>query len=235
MADFNRQEFAQLNDRYASPVDTPEQLSALYDLTAGQPYLSRKAFYLLCTQFHSVDKLIAASLQSDGPFSDDLQAVWYRLSQDKKLTRSMKQVLTNSRCDQELEFQRLRWSGLVSGKTENDVKPRRSGYRPAGFLSSGRALRPDLPSYVVRAADTDFLSAVTRGEFCYVLTPRQMGKTSLMARTVAALQGHTATVVIDLTQIGAQLSADEWYFGLARFHQSSASTQHRFAGVMEAK
>ena len=68
----------------------------------------------------------------------------------------------------------------------------------------------------MRAADTDFLSAVTRGEFCYVLTPRQMGKTSLMARTVAALQGHTATVVIDLTQIGAQLSADEWYFGLAR-------------------
>ncbi|HPH29678.1 MAG TPA: AAA-like domain-containing protein, partial [Pseudomonadota bacterium] len=71
--------------------------------------------------------------------------------------------------------------------------------------------------YLERSADEELPQALMRGEFCYVLAPRQMGKSSLryrVARRLSAEQGvHCAT--IDLTGIGTSTSqADEWYFGI---------------------
>ena len=49
-------------------------------------------------------------------------------------------------------------------------------------------------------------------KFAYVLTPRQMGKSSLMIRTAEQLiDAGRQAVIVDLTQLGTQLSADEWY------------------------
>ncbi|MGQ0594942.1 MAG: AAA-like domain-containing protein, partial [Gammaproteobacteria bacterium] len=85
-----------------------------------------------------------------------------------------------------------------------------------GFFQSGGALRPDSPSYIERLADRELYEWLTAGDLCYVLTPRQMGKSSLMARTAARLRGagvHRAT--IDLTRIGGDrrvLSAGQWYY-----------------------
>jgi hypothetical protein len=66
--------------------------------------------------------------------------------------------------------------------------------------------------YIPRQADEELLQLCRESTFAYVLTPRQLGKSSLMIRTAEQLidQGSQA-VIIDLTQIGTQLSADEWY------------------------
>jgi hypothetical protein len=59
------------------------------------------------------------------------------------------------------------------------------------FYVTGGTLRSDAPSYVERQADRDLHAALTRGEFCYVLTSRRgthgvgRGKSSLMVRTAA--------------------------------------------------
>src|SRR5690606_32758277 len=53
--------------------------------------------------------------------------------------------------------------------------------------------------------------------FCYVLTSRQMGKSSLMIRTAERLRQAWAQVaLIDLSALGTQISADQWYLGIAR-------------------
>ena len=54
-----------------------------------------------------------------------------------------------------------------------------------------------------------------RHEFCYVLTPRQMGKSSLMVRTANQLQQEgMLSVIIDLTGIGSTgVSVESWYLG----------------------
>ena len=73
----------------------------------------------------------------------------------------------------------------------------------------------DAPSYVEREADRVLLAALLRGEFSHVLTPRQMGKSSLMLRTRASLRASGVTgAVIDLTSIGQNLTAEQWYSGL---------------------
>ena len=82
------------------------------------------------------------------------------------------------------------------------------------FHTSG-TLRPDAPSYVERQADRELFQGLLGGEFCYVLTSRQMGKSSLMVRTTRKVRergGGVAT--LDLTAIGTNLTPDQWYLGL---------------------
>ncbi|HXP60475.1 MAG TPA: AAA-like domain-containing protein [Dongiaceae bacterium] len=84
------------------------------------------------------------------------------------------------------------------------------------FFISGGTLRADAPCYVERQADRDLLHGLLAGEFCYVLTSRQMGKSSLMARTAQMLREQgVRVVVLDLTAIGQNVTAEQWYDGLA--------------------
>ena len=66
-------------------------------------------------------------------------------------------------------------------------------------------MKPDMASYVEREADDELFERAGAGDFCYVLTPRQMGKSSLMVRTAGRLdvQG-VRTATLDLSGIGGQ-------------------------------
>src|SRR3954468_24632426 len=85
----------------------------------------------------------------------------------------------------------------------------------APFYVTGGTLRSDAPSYVERQADKDLLDGLLKGEFCYVLTSRQMGKSSLMVRTATKLREQgIAVVVLALTSIGQNLTPEQWFDGL---------------------
>lgn len=84
----------------------------------------------------------------------------------------------------------------------------------SNFFTAGGTLALDNASYVKRAVDDELLELAQKGEFCYVLTPRQMGKSSLMIRTAAALSRQgVKTAILDLTQIGT-VTLNQWYLGL---------------------
>ncbi len=86
------------------------------------------------------------------------------------------------------------------------------------FYVAGGTLAPDAPSYIERKADNELLERVLAGDFCYLLTTRQMGKSSLMARTANRLKKKgVRSVMIDLSALGGDkdMDADRWYCGIA--------------------
>lgn len=83
------------------------------------------------------------------------------------------------------------------------------------FYVTGGTVPADSPSYIPRAADSELLAALTRGELCYVLNARQMGKSSLCVRTRQALQANgIRTAFLDLQKFGSSATAEQWYRAL---------------------
>ncbi|MDX2031636.1 MAG: AAA-like domain-containing protein [Blastocatellia bacterium] len=88
-------------------------------------------------------------------------------------------------------------------------------YHQPDFYVVGGTLHHDAPCYVYREADRELMESLLNGEFCYVLTPRQMGKSSLMIRTASRLLDlGSGVVILDLTAAGQNLTVEQWYGGL---------------------
>jgi len=85
-----------------------------------------------------------------------------------------------------------------------------------GYFVAGGTLRLDTPSYVSRPADDELFRHASSGEFCYVLSSRQMGKSSLMVRAAIRLRDEgVVTAIVDLTKIGGtNININQWYLSL---------------------
>ncbi|MEO6860882.1 MAG: AAA-like domain-containing protein [Microcoleus sp.] len=110
--------------------------------------------------------------------------------------------------------------GKKSGKLE--LLPSASSLFPVSDLPAtefayqvGGSLQANALTYVTRAADSELYDSLKAGDFCYVLTSRQMGKSSLRVQTARRLQAENiACGIVDITGIGtAEITPVQWYAG----------------------
>lgn len=89
-------------------------------------------------------------------------------------------------------------------------------YTVGGTVQAGGGI------YIKRKADDDLLELCRQGEFSYILSSRQVGKSSLIVRTAQQLGSENIrSVLVDLSAIGVKVSADEWYLGILNEISSS--------------
>ncbi|ARV57431.1 hypothetical protein BZZ01_01210 [Nostocales cyanobacterium HT-58-2] len=88
-------------------------------------------------------------------------------------------------------------------------------HNPSIYTVGGTVQANQNGVYIPRKADEELLALCREHKFAYILTSRQMGKSSLMVRTAEQLADEgIQTVTIDLTQVGVQVTAEQWYLGL---------------------
>lgn len=84
------------------------------------------------------------------------------------------------------------------------------------YFQPGGSLPADSPTYVKRKSDDILYNYLKESKFCYILTARQMGKSSMRVRVSRRLEAEGyACVSIDLTSIGSlDTTTEQWYYSL---------------------
>jgi hypothetical protein len=77
------------------------------------------------------------------------------------------------------------------------------------------SLPPGFPSYINRPADESLYRELKNRNFCYVLTARQMGKSSLRVEIMDRFkkEGYTCCA-LDLSLLGIKATQDQWYLSI---------------------
>jgi len=87
--------------------------------------------------------------------------------------------------------------------------PKQTIYTVGGTVQAGEGI------YIKRQADDDLLELCRRREFAFILSSRQVGKSSLIVRTAQQLEKENIrSATIDLSAIGVKVSQNEWYLGI---------------------
>ncbi|HLK60413.1 MAG TPA: AAA-like domain-containing protein [Chthonomonadaceae bacterium] len=123
LRDLNIEQVGELNRRYGSPL-SDEDVTRLYRLVGGHPYLARRCLHALQHQQADLDTIEATADQEGGLFTDHLERRRFALLLDKELTEAVRQWLRGESAPSQASFARLCAAGMMAGASPSEMQPR---------------------------------------------------------------------------------------------------------------
>jgi serine/threonine protein kinase/class 3 adenylate cyclase len=124
LADFTLEQVQELNRRYGSPLKTTEEIDQFFELLCGQPYLTQKGLHEMVAHQLDFRAFVATAAKDEGPYGDHLRRILVSLAQDAQLCEVVRSVLNGRHSSTADAFYRLRSSGIMSGESAREMKPR---------------------------------------------------------------------------------------------------------------
>jgi len=112
LMDFTPEQVADLNRRHGAPLHL-DQIQECMVLFGGQPYLVRRALYLVASGRMSAADLFTHAADNDGPFGDHLRYHFFRLHDREDLIQGLRQIIRGNTGTDEGVAYRLHSAGLV--------------------------------------------------------------------------------------------------------------------------
>lgn len=124
LADFTREQVAELNCRYGLPLQGEAALRLFCDLVGGHPYLVHRGLHEIATRRTSLPQFEQQAATEEGIYSAHLRRLRALLTRDAELFDAMRQVLQGRPCPTPASFYRLRSAGAVAGESGREARPR---------------------------------------------------------------------------------------------------------------
>lgn len=112
LSDFDRTQFEKLNVQHGTPLDETA-ITQAFSLLNGQPYLTRKLFYLAAVKKKPWTEIKAKAALDSGDFSDHLRRLSWGIRTQPKLQQALLQIIRARKCNDEDTLFRLQRAGLV--------------------------------------------------------------------------------------------------------------------------
>lgn len=126
---FSLDEMKEMNQRYGSPLRSGSDVAQIFELIAGQPFLSRRAFDVLARGQMTLSQLLATADRDDGPFGDHLKRVLISVSQLPQVMEALKSSAVNPAVQESDGYQRLVSGGILVHADNGQLKYRCELYR----------------------------------------------------------------------------------------------------------
>jgi hypothetical protein len=124
LQDFTFDEIVRLNDLYGSPLQGKEEITRLFHLVGGQPYLVHRSLYELVKKNFDLVTLERQADRHEEPFGDHLGRLLLSLARDPHLCEVVRDLLHGRPCSDQRSFYRLRSGGVILGDTIEDARLR---------------------------------------------------------------------------------------------------------------
>jgi DNA-binding winged helix-turn-helix (wHTH) protein len=134
LEDFSLEDICDLNQRYAEPLRTREEILRFHTLVGGHPYLVQRGLYEMVMRKDDIATIEAKAYRDEGVFGDHLQRLLLSLRRDQALCEVLSAFLKEEAPLTVAAFYRLRSAGVLSGDTAQEAVPRCMLY--AGYLKN---------------------------------------------------------------------------------------------------
>ncbi len=129
LEDFSLAQVEELNQRYRSPLRSPQETRRFQDLVGGHPDLVRRGLRAMVAKQMPLDVLDAEADHENGLFADHLRRMLHPIYRDQTLVEAVACLLRDAPLPPDDSFYRLRSAGVIVGSSADDARLRCDLYR----------------------------------------------------------------------------------------------------------